>query len=319
MAFSLNLRVLVVAKPWAGGLGLYVHQALLDLLGPERATLISTRPQSLAESIQRATNRNAWEQRLIQRIESANYDAAIFIQPPMFLSPLANAQKHILWMVDDTRGAEHWSSAMGHIFISDPGYLAEAQAAIPPAAFAGVLPFAMLPILHSPAAQNSATKSPMCFIANRDAKRTQWLTRLFAAGLKCHVYGNYFLRDRLHLSHPLSFRPSVPLSALQSVYAQHHLSLNIHANVVRHGTNMRSFEAAGYGIPQLVEHRPGIETLFDPITELPCFTSVEEAKSLYEKLLREPDVAQKIAATARTRVLAEHTYQHRVKTMLARI
>lgn len=313
------MRVLLVAKPWAGGLGTYVHHALVEVLGAERVTFLPTRPNTLAEKLLRAHDRNAWEGKFLHRIETLTYDAAIFIQPPSFLSQLGNAQKHIRWMVDDMRGAEEWSHAMGHVFISDPGYLEEAKAAIPPQQFAGVLPFAMLPMLHQPAAQKPAAASPMCFIANRDAKRTEWLKQIFATGMQCHVYGNYFLRDGLHRAHPLSFRPSVGLSQLQSIYARHHLSLNIHAGVVRGGTNMRSFEAAGYGIAQLVEHRPGIEELFDPVSELPCFTSVEEAKSLYEKLLRDKNAAQQIAQKARARVLAEHTYQHRVKAMLARV
>lgn len=313
------MRVLLVAKPWAGGLGTYVHQALADLLGPDRVTFLPTRPVTPAETFLRARDRKAWEGKFLQRIEAAAYDAAIFIQPPDFLSQLGTPQKHIRWMVDDMRGAEHWTHTIGHVFISDPGYLDEAKTIIPPPQFAGVLPFAMLPMLHQPAAQTPAATSPLCFIANRDHKRTEWLTNLFAAGLKCHVYGNYFLHSMLQLSHPFSFRPSVGLAQLPSVYVRHHLSLNIHAAVVRGGTNMRSFEAAGCGITQLVEYRPGVETLFDPENEIATFRTPEEAKSHYDRLLTDTHAAQQMARRARARVLAEHTYQHRVKTMLARI
>lgn len=309
----------MVAKPWRGGLGTYVSRALIELLGHERVTLISTRPKTLTDKITRASSRAAWDTLLQRRITETPYDAAIFIQPPRILKALPNAQKHILWLVDDAKTATEFVPAMGHIFMSDPGYQEEVRRSIPASHFAGILPFAMLPSLHQPTASPRQHQNPMCFIANRDVKRSAWLSQVFAAGMRCHVYGNYFLQDPLWRAHPFSVRPSLTLGAMQHIYASHQLSLNIHASIVREGTNMRSFEAAGYGIPQVVEQRPGIEALFDPVEELPCFTSIEGLGELYERFLKDKNAAQKIAQKARTRVLAEHTYQHRVRTMLERI
>jgi spore maturation protein CgeB len=318
MSMASSLRVLLVAKPWRGGLGAYVHAALCELVGADRVSMVATRPQTLPEALARRRNRRAWDAALIARIERQTYDVALFIQPPPCVAQLGNAHKHIHWVVDDVAPHGLFLPSMGHVFIADPGYLPEAQALIPPAQFAGVLPFAMLPSQHHPGIA-AAKQQTMCFIGNRDPKRSQWLASLFAHAMDVHIYGNYFLRDPLWRAHPLRFHPSVSRTAMQQVYARHRLSLNLHAGVVRGGTNMRSFEAAGYGIAQLVEHRPGIDALFDTRREITCFTTAEEAKAGYDRLLGDPAHAQTLAKNAAARVLAEHTYAHRVRTMLARV
>jgi spore maturation protein CgeB len=319
MAFSPSMRVLLVYKPWRGGLGEYVRAALMDCLGPDNVTTIATRPQTMPEKIARAADRKGWETRLIDRINTTAYDAAIFIQPLSCFSALTHASKNIVWQVDDAKVSDALLRSMGHIFISDPGYEAPARHAIPPAQFAGVLPFAMLPALHTPATKPAAKPSPMCFIANRDTKRSAWLSAILAAGNPCHIYGNYFMHDPLFFRHPLSFRPSVANAQMQHIYARHRISLNIHADVVQGGTNMRTYEAAGYGIAQLVEYRPGLETLFTPDEEIACFTSMDEWNTQRERLLNDGAFAQRLADNARARVLAEHTYQHRIHTMLSRV
>ncbi len=319
MALSSSMRVLLVYKPWRGGLGDYVRAALVDCLGTANVETIATRPQTLPETLARARDRKSWEAQLIDRINNATYDAAIFIQPLSCFAALTHAAKNIVWLVDDAKVSDGLLRSMGHIFISDPGYETEARLAIPPAQFAGVLPFAMLPATHTPAAKQPSKPSPMCFIANRDAKRSAWLSQILTSGHACHIYGNYFMHDALFFQHPLAFRPAVEISDMQGIYANHRISLNIHASVVRGGTNMRTYEAAGYGIPQLVEHRDDIERLFVPDEEIACFKTMDEWNAQTERLLKDDVYAARLATNARARVLAEHTYQHRIKTMLARV
>lgn len=320
MNLSPTMRVLLVAKPWAGGLGDYVHRALIDLLGPERVSLIATRPQSMPEKFARARDKKAWNTRLVERIETTAYDAAIFIYPLECFAALTKTQKNITWLVDDLRISPELLRSMGHVFGSDPGYIRAPIDPIPSEKMAGILPFAMLPSIHCPPPNpSSAERARVCFIANRDEKRSTWLAQLLEAGLDCHTYGNYFARDPLFWRYPKNFHRPIAIERMQATYARHDLSLNIHAGVVREGTNMRTFEAAGYGITQLVEYRPGIENLFDPASELPCFRTPEEAIDLARRLLAMPHIAQTMAVAARKRALAEHTYHHRVKTMLARI
>jgi spore maturation protein CgeB len=183
------------------------------------------------------------------------------------------------------------------------------------AAYAGELPFAHDPALHQPRSY-SGQKQGLCFIANKDAKRDIWLAQLSASGLIPTVYGNYFMRHPLFWKHPLHFRPSVATQAMGPVYAPYQAALNIHAKVVREGTNMRTFECAGYGIPQLVERRPGLERYFEPDSEILVFSTVEECVAQYERLAGDASLAARLTENARRRVLAEHTYKQRAIVML---
>lgn len=317
-ASSSSPRVLLVAKPWRGGLGDYLLQALREVLGADRVAYLPTRPQTLAARFRSKRDKQYWPQHLLQQIRRTPYDLAIFLYPLPLFAELGQPEKHACWLVDDAQISAPLAGAMGHVFLSDPGYLDNLTAAIGPATVAGVLPFAMLPSVHAPVTP-VANPRGLCFVANSDAKRDQWLTPLLAAGMNCHTYGNYYPKHRLFWRYPRHFHGRVSNEGMAAIYARHRASLNLHAAVVREGTNMRSFEAAGYGIPQLVEHRPGLDRLLEPGKELLSFANLEELQEGYARLKGDPAFAQAMAQRAQQRVLAEHTYQHRVRQILARI
>ena len=79
---------------------------------------------------------------------------------------------------------------------------------------------------------------------------------------------------------------------------------------------MRTFECAGYGIPQLVEHREGIEAYFEPDKEIAVYGNTEEMIEKVTALRGDRDRADVMARAARERAVREHTYEHRVKAML---
>jgi spore maturation protein CgeB len=100
------------------------------------------------------------------------------------------------------------------------------------------------------------------------------------------------------------------------VYAAHRISLNVHAAVVRAGTNMRSFECAAYGIAQLVEHRAQLERYFEPGVEIATYAEAQELQASLRSLLGDPARCADMATRARRRALAEHTYAHRARALL---
>lgn len=310
------MRVLIVAKPWRGGLADYLAEAARELLGEGNVACLSTRPTSATQARARRTNKAAWEEELCENIAGSAYDVAIFLHPLARFAMLPHAEKHALWLVDDAVITADMAAAMGHVFLSDPGYAAQLEAKLPPGHYAGILPFACAPQRHRlPRTQQGRG---MCFIANKDPKRTRYLKQLLPAGVGCVTYGNYFMNNPLFWHYPLAFRRAVGVEAMGDVYARHALSLNIHAEVVREGTNMRSFEAASYGVPQLVEYRPGLEQLFAPDEEILCFANAEEAIEKYSYFMRSPADFMPMAQRAQKRAVAEHTYRHRLQQILAR-
>jgi spore maturation protein CgeB len=79
---------------------------------------------------------------------------------------------------------------------------------------------------------------------------------------------------------------------------------------------MRTFECAAYGIPQVVEFRPGLSEYFEPDKEIIVFRSPGEMVAKIEEMIKDKALLHKMARMARMRVLANHTYQHRVKTLI---
>lgn len=309
------MKVLVVAKPWKGGLAQYLFDALQDLF-PGQAQWMTTYPDSLADYLAYRMDKHKWLCEQVTRINASDYDSAIFINYIPVFRDLRTDRKHILWLTDAPTLSMGDCVPFQRIFLSDAGYAEDLLKVIEPARYRGELTFACHPKVHrpAPAADNLAG---CCFIGNKDSRRDLWLNSLIASGVRPQVYGNYFLRTRLFWQRPQLFRPALAHAEMGKVYARHRVSLNIHAQVVRHGTNMRSFECAAYGIPQVADYRDGLAQYFEPGTQMLVSHTPAQMADQVKYLLAHPDAAAGIAQRARTRALAEHTYYHRLLTILA--
>ncbi|HQU15291.1 MAG: hypothetical protein B7Z66_09220 [Chromatiales bacterium 21-64-14] len=309
-----RVQVLLVAKPWRGGLARYVFQALQDLL-PGDVAWIPTYPVGAADRLAYVRDRARWRRALVARIGAVQYRAALFINHFPELDGLPPDDRHVLWLTDGPEPDAGGFMPYHRVFVSDPGYGEAIRGAVGTRRYAGELAFAFHPDIHRPQADRGRPEG-FCMIANRDVKRDFHLGMLLAVGLRPRVYGNYFLRHPLALRHPGCFRPRVSNDAMGRVYARHALSLNVHARVLREGTNMRSFECAGYGVPQLIEYRPGLERHFEPDAEVAVYREPGQAVDAVRGLLADPRRARELAARAARRALAEHTYHHRLARAL---
>ena len=308
------IRFLLVAKDWGGGLARYLYTALRQNEDIQ-ASWLATHPRSLAAKILYRTNRQHWRAQLLEKINHTRRDIALFINPPPNPEQLVFHPGNVLWLTDAPRYGPEQLTAFSRIYVSDPGYGAEVAEVAGEAKFAGTLPFACQPGVHTP--QPGKANTDVCFIGNRDPHRDAFLQQLLNTDNSCHIFGNYFLSHPLFWRHPSAFRPSVANTHLARIYARHRLSLNVHAQVVRAGSNMRTYECAACDIAQLVEYRPGIETLFIPDEEICLFQTVEEMTVKLSRLLADADLRNTLRHQARKRALAEHTYAHRIKTLLA--
>jgi spore maturation protein CgeB len=80
--------------------------------------------------------------------------------------------------------------------------------------------------------------------------------------------------------------------------------------------NPRTFELAACGAFQLVDRRMLLGELFTD-DEVSTFASEHELPAAIGRWLREPEARAAVASAARRRVLAEHTYEHRIKDLLS--
>ena len=100
------------------------------------------------------------------------------------------------------------------------------------------------------------------------------------------------------------------------------INLNLHSSV-RPGVlvgdgdfvNPRTFELAACGAFQLVDRRGLLPELFDE-SELALFSGMEELLQAIEHFRVHPKERDAVAQRGRARVLAEHTYAHRMRTLL---
>ncbi len=91
-----------------------------------------------------------------------------------------------------------------------------------------------------------------------------------------------------------------------------------HATVAGSST-ARPFELASSGAAIVSNPHEGIERWFEPGRELIVVESAAAALAAYRELVADPAQAEEMGRQARERVLDEHTYAHRARTLLALI
>lgn len=122
----------------------------------------------------------------------------------------------------------------------------------------------------------------------------------------------------LHLSGtgwwPRRAAPEMPPSNAAAAYAQTYINLNIHHH--GGGPNTRTFEIPLAGGFQLCDAVAGISDLLEPDKEIALYTSPEHCREQVARYLHDPTTRRTILDRGHQRCLAEHTYTHRMKTLL---
>ena len=94
------------------------------------------------------------------------------------------------------------------------------------------------------------------------------------------------------------------------------INFNCTSKQMKGAVNQRVFDVPATGSFCLTDWREQIENLFEPGKEIICYHSPEEATHLIEHYLNAPAERQAVTRAARKRILAEHTYDHRLTTLM---
>lgn len=94
------------------------------------------------------------------------------------------------------------------------------------------------------------------------------------------------------------------------------INFNCTSQQMKGAVNQRVFDVPACNGFILTDHRYQMEKLFEPGTEIAVYKSQEEIPQLIEKYLSDETARQKIIKAARKRILAEHTYDCRIKTLI---
>lgn len=119
---------------------------------------------------------------------------------------------------------------------------------------------------------------------------------------------------RRHLSEGF-FTPQ----AMTAMFNSADIVLNLHTwyGKFDHGVNPRLFEASGCGAVQLVDHKLEIPELFAENSEILLYHNLDEVSAVASAILSLPSTQRRaIGQAAQKRALAEHTYRHRMVSLL---
>ncbi len=106
--------------------------------------------------------------------------------------------------------------------------------------------------------------------------------------------------------------------------AESRMTLNRHARIDIGGqvnssfaNNMRLYEATGVGTCLLTETKDNLANFFAIEDEMMTYTNTDDCVNTIESLLNSDDRREAIAQAGQRRTLADHTYKHRMKELLA--
>ncbi len=135
------------------------------------------------------------------------------------------------------------------------------------------------------------------------------------------IYGNYYSPLRKPLYHLLRKNKNIFLNkniapaTVNQLYNQSKICLNIHHHQSQHGVNQRFFEISGSKAFQLVDSNPYIAENFSAY-EIMVYDSAQELFEKIDMILKEEKKMNTMAEKAYKKVLANHTFTHRIKQML---
>ena len=144
--------------------------------------------------------------------------------------------------------------------------------------------------------------------------RKQLARHLFPLGLV--IYGDRGWRSLLAGRHKI--RPQVHYyRELPLVYNFTTINVNSTSFQMNSAVNQRVFDTAACGGFLLTDHQADMDLFFEPGKDAVCYGSLEEAVELAGYYLKHVKERESVAHAARERVLAEHTYDKRMATLVS--
>ncbi len=186
------------------------------------------------------------------------------------------------------------------------------------------LPLAADPGVHRPlelsAVERRKYGSELSFVGAGYPNRRLAFRRL--AGHDLRIWGNDWDGETALAPYLQREGARIETEEVVRIFNATTINVNLHSSV-RPGTlvgdgdfvNPRTFELAACGAFQLVDRRALLPELFDE-GELALFSDVDELLDSVEFYRAHPEKRAEVAARGRARVLAEHTYAHRMRTLL---
>ncbi len=240
--------------------------------------------------------------------------AALFMPRRMFelVREICPSASSIAWVGDRLNAGEFgFADLVDHVAVTDTAFMDDLRA------YGYQTPASYLPL-----AVDIRRFHPMpvtrgrqvVYVANNSPGRGALVARI---PRPLTLYGKGW--SRLDMPTPHDIHASrLPYSRLPEVYAQSLAVLNIRneKNVIN-GLNQRSFEPYGCQTPVLNDDMADLPRCFVAGEEILVWHSLDELVEHYDRLQADPAWARRIGEAGYRRVMHEHTYAHRARTLLA--
>ncbi len=255
-------------------------------------------------------------------------------QAPLILPALEHLRRKkfltAMWFVENYRHLTYWQQlAAGYDFWfviqQEPCIAALKQAGAKEVRY---LPMAADPSVHRPLELTQAEReeygSDVSFVGAGYANRREIFPRLLGHDWTFKLWGNEW-DGATELTSVLQRNGvRIDTDTCQKVFNASAVNINLHswagAGLDPDGdfVNPRTFELAACGAFQLTDRRSLMPGLFTE-SEMATVSSPDELPEKITRWLHEPEQRVAMAAQARRRVLAEHTYAHRMRDLLSQI
>lgn len=235
-----------------------------------------------------------------------------------------------LWFVEDFRRFTYWREVAAHydhVFTIQTDECLAAMGAVSDARLA-YLPCAFDPEEHRPLElgerERHAYGSDVSFVGAGYRNRRQAFRRFLDQDFR--IWGSDW-GGASELERVLQ-RDSARISTEDAVriFNASKVNLNLHSSTYHDDVdprgdfvNPRTFELAGCGAFQLVDERQLLPELFVPGREVVVSHSAREMHEQTRHFLVRPEERRVIAERARARALGEHTYAHRMQTLIGAV
>jgi spore maturation protein CgeB len=182
-----------------------------------------------------------------------------------------------------------------------------------------VLPLACDPSVYRPVrARDQQYRANVVFAGAATNRREVLLSSLVEFGLA--IWGPGWRRTSLR---DYCRGEQLQTEEFVRAYGGASVAVNIHHTADGRGIreascNQRMFEIASIGVLQVVDRRDDLGRWFEPGDELLVFDEGEQLRQIVEEALQDLAAAERIATAGRQRLLAEHTYMHRMQALLGR-
>lgn len=173
------------------------------------------------------------------------------------------------------------------------------------------LPHAIDPRAAPPIRAFEARDPRMVFVANPTPLRRPVVSRIEAP---VAVFGPGWRGSDgpAHDIHP----GRVAARRVPTLYGGHRATLNIRNELnVLSGLNQRNFEPCLTGSALLTDDQPDLEACFEPGSEVLVWRDADELNARYRRIRRDMAFAASVGEAGRARVLAHHTFAHRLESL----